>query len=182
MAAFLWSQKGQPRTHWASWRNICKPITKGGLGLRSVEDAEFGLHGKLAWKILSQESVWARILLQKYGAHSIYEGDSGRTVTSKLWRLLLPHFHNLIQMSHWQIGGISFWCANWCGEVLNPTLGPTLTVREGLQNIEQLEYLLTYEQISRIQLVELDPSEEDKLIFSYPSSGKFTVSKYIDAN
>lgn len=51
---------------------VCRPLSEGGLGICSVEDTIFGLHGKLAWKILSQDSHWTRMLLQKYGPDSVY--------------------------------------------------------------------------------------------------------------
>lgn len=91
MAAFLWSQNGQSRTHWVSWRKISRPIAEGGLGIRSVKDTIFGLHGKLAWKIPSQQSLWTRMILQKYGRDSVYEANNFRMISSSLWRNLFPH-------------------------------------------------------------------------------------------
>lgn len=51
MSSFLWSQKGQHRTHWVSWRKVCRPESEGGLRVGSIADTIFGLHGKLAWKL-----------------------------------------------------------------------------------------------------------------------------------
>lgn len=153
MAEFLWSQKGQTRTHWVSWQKICRPIDEGGLGIRSLEDTVYGLHGNLAWKFLSQDSLWIRMLLQKYGVESIYEDAHFRSGSSKLWKVLIPHFHNLLDTSHWQVRrrGISFWCAKWCGKAINPIFGRELMVREGVHNIQHMEHLLTYEQIPSFQ-------------------------------
>lgn len=55
LAAFFWNQRGQHRIHWVSWKRICAPLSEGGLGIRSVTEAVHGLHGKLAWKVMSQE-------------------------------------------------------------------------------------------------------------------------------
>lgn len=155
------------------------PIAEEGLGLWSMEDTMHALHGKLVWKILSQDSLWTRMLLQKYGEDSVYEGASVRTISSELWRILRPHLHNLVQMSHWKIGkgDVSFRCACWYGEVLNPIFGLELTVKEGVQSIQQIEHFLTYEQLSNISVIEVDPHEENKLIFSLNSLGKFPISK-----
>lgn len=62
MRSFLWSQQGQGRMQWVSWRKICRPKHESGLGNRSLSETVYGLHGKLAWKILSQETLWTRLL------------------------------------------------------------------------------------------------------------------------
>lgn len=118
----------------------------------------FGLHGKLAWKILSQNSIWARIIVQKYGSNSVGDSRALRRNSSYLWRALFPHFQNFIEMSQWQVGrgDISFWCSNWGGEVLNMNYNATLNVREGIHNIDQIAHLLSYDQLDRIRLVELE--------------------------
>lgn len=181
MAAFLWSQNGQSRTHWVSWRKISRPIADGGLGIRSVKDTIFGLHGKLAWKILSQQSLWTRMILQKYGRDSVYEANNFRVISSSLWRNLFPHFRNLLSMSHWQVGkgAISFWRTNWIGEVLQPNFSMALTVKQGIENMDQISYLLSYEQLERIGLIELEPEEDDIMIFEPSPIGKFSVAQYI---
>lgn len=67
MRAFLWNQSGQSRTYWVSWAKVTIPIDEGGLGIHKLSDSMYGLHGKLAWNIFTGESLWARILFQKYG-------------------------------------------------------------------------------------------------------------------
>lgn len=122
MASFIWSENGQHRIHWVAWKKTCKPVEQGGLGIRSVTDMICGLHGKIACKIMSQNSLWTRKLLQKYGDRSIYANTPPLAATSKLWRTVFPHFQNFLQLSHWQLGkgDISSWCANWCGEIIIP--------------------------------------------------------------
>lgn len=184
MGTFLWSQKGNHRTHWVSWQKICQPISEGGLGIRSVSEAIFGLHGKLAWKILAQHSLWTRMLLQKYGTKSVYEATNLRANSSPLWRTVFPHLQRILSMSHWQLGrgDISFWCSNWSGEVLQPSFNADVTVKQGLQNLHQVAHLFTYEQLEDFGLIELDPEEDDKLIFEHTPTGKFSVGTYIAAS
>lgn len=74
------------------------------MGIRSMTETVYGLQGKLAWKILSQETLWTRLLIQKYGKQSVYNANEIRCNSSKLWRTLFPHFQNLINMSRWQVG------------------------------------------------------------------------------
>lgn len=92
-----------------------------------------------------------------------------RATSSKLWRTLLPHFQNLAHMSRWQLGkgNVSFWHDNWCGEVLGTELDDDLSVKDGLAILSSLVHRLSEDQKRRVELVELDPREEDRIIFSY---------------
>lgn len=132
MRAFLWSQQGQGRMNWVSWKRICTPVEEGGLGIRSIHETVHGLHGKLAWKIISKETLWTRLLRQKYGVQSVFSPTALRTNSSNLWRTLFPHFQTLLQMSHWEVGkgDIQFWSTNWCGEILGPEHEEELSVKE----------------------------------------------------
>lgn len=123
------------------------------------------------------------MLLQKYGSTNVYGEASIHSNSSKLWRTLLPHFQTLIETSHWQIGkgDISFWCSNRIGEILKASFDEEVTVKQGLDNIKNFAHILTYEQLDRIRLVELDPTEDDKLIFSQNGSGKFSTATYLEA-
>lgn len=133
---------------------------------------------------MSQESLWSRMLLQKYGTTSVYAGNALRANSSKLWRTLYPHFQILSMMSHWQVGkgDISFWRSKWCGEILNPDMDDECTVREGIQSLHSFTQVLIEEQKEIISLVELDPNEDDKLILSTSPSGSFSIARYIEAN
>lgn len=104
MRAFLWTKQGQSRFNWVSWKIICTPVEEGGLGIRSIHETVHGLNGKLAWKTISQETLWTRLLRQKYGVQSVYSTTALRANSSKLWRTLFPHFQTLLQMSHWEVG------------------------------------------------------------------------------
>lgn len=147
MAAFLWSQNGQNRVHWVAWRKVCRPLSAGGLGIRSLGDTISGPHGKLAWKILAHDTLWTRMLLQKYGKDSVYNGNSRFSNSSRLWKTIYPHFQRLINVSQWQVGRgeMSFWGSNWCGEVLSLGMNAALTVQEGLHQIDNLKHELSEE-------------------------------------
>lgn len=104
MRAFLWNQNGQHRTHWVSWERVTTSKEEGGLGIRKICDTMYGLHGKLAWNIFSGESLWARLLYQKYGLQSVHGLRPPRPNSSRLWKVLWPHFQNLQVMSQWRVG------------------------------------------------------------------------------
>lgn len=61
-SAFLWSGKDM-NAHRAkiSWENVCKPKQEGGLGLRSLKEANNVCCLKLIWRIVSQgNSLWVK--------------------------------------------------------------------------------------------------------------------------
>lgn len=87
---FLWSQRGQNRVQWVSWKKVTRPIREGGLGIRRFVDTLYGLHGKLAWRIMEGKSLWWRMLLAKYG---VIDGNIQiRQSSSRLWKVLFPAF------------------------------------------------------------------------------------------
>lgn len=66
MARFLWGVKGETRTHWINWKSVCTPLDEGGLGIRSLNQMQDGLHAKLMWVALLDSSLWARVIRAKY--------------------------------------------------------------------------------------------------------------------
>lgn len=71
MKNFLWSHQGNRRLHWVAWDEVCAPYTEGGLGIRTLKDTLYGLQGKLAWKVYSGDTLWTKLMRQKYGDNSI---------------------------------------------------------------------------------------------------------------
>jgi len=45
-----------------SWRDVCVPKEEGGLGLRSLEEANKVSCLKLIWRLLSSNSLWVQWL------------------------------------------------------------------------------------------------------------------------
>ncbi|EEF43230.1 conserved hypothetical protein [Ricinus communis] len=53
--------------HLLSWDKICKPKSRGGLGLREAVDFNTIMLMKLEWKyLLQQEALWAQIFCVQY--------------------------------------------------------------------------------------------------------------------
>lgn len=44
----------------------CSPQAEDGLGIHSLIDSVYGFQRKLAWKVFSRSTLWARVLQQKY--------------------------------------------------------------------------------------------------------------------
>ena len=51
------------------WKKITIPKKEGGLGLQSAKEKNIALLAKLNWRLHTEkESIWARVLSQKYGS------------------------------------------------------------------------------------------------------------------
>lgn len=162
MKAFMWSHQGQKRTHWLSWDEVCKPYQEGGLGLRTLKDTNYGLQGKLAWKVYAGNTLWTKLLRQKYGVNSASGEFTRRQSASALWRQIYPHFQNFYDIGRWTVGQgkISFWRTNWLGKVLDPTNSSHLTVRQGILELEKWKPALREEEWSRAQQVTIDENTQ----------------------
>lgn len=154
MKAFIWSQHGQKRLHWVAWKEVCTPFKEGGLGIRSLQDTVYGLQGKLAWKVYAGNTIWTKLLRQKYGTKTYTRQQSAST----LWRKIYRHLQNFDEIDRWSVGQgtISFWKDNWLGMILDRTNSSDITVREGLQEIDKWRPSLTDEEWSKAKLVVLD--------------------------
>lgn len=78
--------------------------SEGDLGIRSIKDTMEGLQGKLAWSIMKGESIWSRLLLQKYGREMVQGSGDHHPISSQLWKQLEPHFQRLRDNSRWILG------------------------------------------------------------------------------
>lgn len=123
MKNFLWSQHGNKRTHWVAWDDVCSKFSEGGLGIRSLNDTIFGLQGKLDWKVYAGDTLWTRILRQKYGIDCANHAHTRNQSASLLWRQLYKLFQHFEDIRCWTIGrgNVSYWKANWIGTVLDST-------------------------------------------------------------
>lgn len=69
MAQFLWNVKGETRTYWINWRNLCYPELERVLGFRSVDQIQDALQAKLMWLALSGDSLRANFIRMKCFVH-----------------------------------------------------------------------------------------------------------------
>lgn len=69
MRDFLWgSSKEKRKIHWVSWKDICKPKARGGLGIRDVAVTNRTLLNKWLWKFgVEKNTIWRRLVAAKYG-------------------------------------------------------------------------------------------------------------------
>ncbi|MCH79506.1 LINE-1 reverse transcriptase like [Trifolium medium] len=77
---FLWGGvKGGKKISWVKWKDVCKPKSQGGLGVRDVGKVNLSLLIKWRWRLLQKEdALWKDILVAKYGTgvrHNVHWMD-----------------------------------------------------------------------------------------------------------
>ncbi|KAG7572003.1 Reverse transcriptase domain [Arabidopsis suecica] len=93
-SAFLWSGTDL-NSHKAkiSWEKVCRPKQEGGLGLRSLKEANTVCCLKLIWRIVSHSNSlwvnWIQTFILKQD--SLWSLTNGTTVGSWIWRKLLKY-------------------------------------------------------------------------------------------
>ncbi|KAL3655749.1 hypothetical protein CASFOL_000145 [Castilleja foliolosa] len=178
---FLWQQKDQNRYHWVNWDKICMPLDCGGLGIRSLSDTIFGLHGKLAWNIIQNKSMRSQWMNKKH----LRGGQLTCTkLDSKLWRSLFPHIERLQEQAVWILGrgDISFWTANWNGKIIDPYTNPHIKVCDAIHDLDNLSTCLTADQLNKAKKIVLEENQDDTLVYNSSPSGNFSVKSYIHDN
>ncbi|KAL9816500.1 putative RNA-directed DNA polymerase [Arabidopsis thaliana] len=118
-AAFLWSGPDlNPNRAKIAWTEICKPINEGGLGIKSLVEANKVSCLKLVWRILSKsESLWVtwiwKYLIRKGSFWLVKESSN---MGSWMWKKLLKYRDCAKTMHKVEIksgSSTSFWFDNW---------------------------------------------------------------------
>lgn len=118
-SAFLWSGAAMnPRKAKVLWDDVCKPKQEGGLGLRSLKEANDVCCLKLVWKIASHgKSFWVQwietYLLKK---KSFWSLKNTTTLGSWIWKKLLKYRELAKSLCKVDVGNgkqTSFWFDKW---------------------------------------------------------------------
>ena len=117
-SSFWWGQKDRERKMaWVSWKKLCTPKERGGMGFRDLKDFNLALLAKQGWRILkNQSSLIHRVFKAKYFAQcSFWEAQVGRR-PSYAWRSIMAAREVLERGSKWSIGNgeqVSIWKDRW---------------------------------------------------------------------
>ena len=106
ISSFWWGQKDKERKMtWVSWKKLCTPKERGGMGFRDLKDFNLALLAKQGWRILkNQSSLIHRVFKAKYFAQcSFREAQLGRR-PSYAWRSIMAAREVLERGSKWSIG------------------------------------------------------------------------------
>ena len=67
LARYFWgSCNTTNKTHWIKWKDVCRPTSEGGLGIRCMADTVEACSYKLWWRFREQNSLWAQYMYKKY--------------------------------------------------------------------------------------------------------------------
>jgi hypothetical protein len=116
---FIWSGDIERRKLvTTSWKKICRPLSQGGLNLRSLISLNKASNLKICWSLFNSQSSWAKLLRdrvfrkRKTIQHHIF---------SSIWSSIKDEFGVIMDNSLWLLGNgeeINFWNDNWCGTPL----------------------------------------------------------------
>ena len=118
ISSFWWGQKDKERKMtWVSWKKLCTPKDRGGMGFRDLKDFNLALLAKQGWRILkNQNSLVYRVFKAKYFAQcSFWEAQVGRR-PSYAWRSIMAAREVLERGSKWSIGNgeqVRIWKDRW---------------------------------------------------------------------
>jgi hypothetical protein len=113
---FIWSgDVSKRKLVTVSWKKSCKPLSEGGLGIRSLSILNESTNIKLCWDLLNSKEDWALLLRSKVirGRRVI-----SHHIFSSIWSSIKNEFSNVQTNCGWQLGNgedINFWLDNWCG-------------------------------------------------------------------
>ncbi|KAK3211792.1 hypothetical protein Dsin_016498 [Dipteronia sinensis] len=90
-ARFWWGGNEKNRkTHWCTWKKLCRSKLEGGLGFRDLETFNRALLAKQCWRILkSPESLAAKTLKGCYFPNCNFMEATKKSSGSFLWNSLL---------------------------------------------------------------------------------------------
>ncbi|KAK8277284.1 hypothetical protein V6Z12_D10G255900 [Gossypium hirsutum] len=179
---FLWgSNNERKKVALVSWSDVCRAVDKGGLGIRRLYDQNMLFLLKLGFNLVTNtNSLWVRILRNKYNIHGIIPKDLHRSNCS---------YKGIIWIIH-DGGMVNFWNDVWLHD-LGPlkfhfngssTLDETIRVcdvinAEGEWNSTWLLTVLPREVVNRIQTCN-PPLRElgaDHLSWKWVAAEKFSM-------
>ena len=115
---FWWGQGGNKgKMQWLPWHILCKPKSRGGIGLRDLGFFNEALLAKQVWRLMNNlSSLFSKVFKSKYfPCCSILEAQPN-TKRSYAWRSILSARDLIIKGSVWRVGtgsDIRIWGDRW---------------------------------------------------------------------
>ena len=116
---FLWGSSLEKRKlHLVGWNKIIKSKEEGGLGIQEAKAKNIALLAKLNWRLYQEkESLWARVILQKYCSSSRRNSkDPDKLPCSPCWSAIkkgFPIFEKGVCWSASKNSKLNFWGDKW---------------------------------------------------------------------
>ena len=123
MRNFLWSgDLNNRKLITVSWKKVCTPIDKGGLGIRSISKLNDASNLKLGWELIHSHNQWAQFLRSRVKRGN---GFINYHIFSSLWSGIKSQIMHIRDNTTWLLGdgkNINFWWDNWSGVPLTVLL------------------------------------------------------------
>ncbi|PRQ35239.1 putative ribonuclease H-like domain, reverse transcriptase zinc-binding domain-containing protein [Rosa chinensis] len=171
-----------------SWKSCCASVDEGGLGLRQLVLLNQSLLLKRCWEIYSSSAVSCLFIRNIFWRGGLMRRSY---VPSSIWPGVKKFWSVVMENAQWLIGqgtNISFWRDNFMGKPIIDFFGPH-TIVDNLQgyvadyisngswvipDLLHFHYPALCELIEKVPLA-MDPSVEDKVIWSSATSGELTA-------
>ena len=194
--SFLWGeQEGRRRVHLVAWENISNSKQAGGLGIRSMRQANSAFLAKLGWRLLAEPALlWSRVVRAKYCNNrcdiNMFKEKSNASST---WRGILSSIDIVRKGINSAVGNGAktlFWHHRWATseplitlaspmpplEVQDVTVKEMWDVATGWK-LDMFANYLTETNLKLIAAHELVDDEEavDEIFWNGAPSGGFTI-------
>lgn len=173
-----------------SWKKICRPLSQGGLNLRSLKNLNTSTNLNLIWKTLHSQEDWALLLKDRVFRnlkpikHHIY---------SSLWSSMKDEFIDISSNTLWLLGNgekINFWNDCWCGAPLSQALQIPEAISQNLTSLVG-DYMVdgkweipdilhqmfpSLRQLVQQAIIPLEPTE-DTLLWKHTDDGELNLKQ-----
>jgi hypothetical protein len=200
-AGFLWSgDKNKKKYHMISWPVVCLPKDQGGLGILDLDIMNISLLSKWLWKLFNEKGVWQSILAGKYLRKITLGQAVAKPGDSHFWQGLMDVkrlFWPCIKIKIGDGTRTRFWEDAWIKDdslakafprlysiSLNLNITVATVFNMGMANLRFRralvgEKLALWNELKEIcSNVTLDPSQDDKLVWTLSKSGVFSVKSF----
>ncbi|WRX25707.1 Reverse transcriptase domain - like 10 [Theobroma cacao] len=117
--SFLWGDSVEnKKMYWAEWAKISFPCSKGGLGIRKLENVYAAFTLKLWWRFQTGNSLWTKFLRTKYCLGRIPHHIQPKLHDSHVWKRMISGREMALQNIRWKIGkgDLFFYHDCWMGD------------------------------------------------------------------
>lgn len=134
---FIWGNDGATRKiSLVKWEEVCQPLSRGGCGMKRMEDQNNAFLAKLAFQLVNQPSkLWVHVLRSKYNWSNQSNYLFRTRTASYLWKGIAKVWPETVMHINWTPGDgtcIRFWSDSWAR-----SLGPLkLMTSEDIPNAD----------------------------------------------
>jgi len=81
-----WNSEGK-EIHWIAWYRVCRAVENGGLGVKDVQNFNYGSLAKWKWRLgTGEEGAWKDVIESKYGSWRKMKDSMVERKSSHWWK------------------------------------------------------------------------------------------------